>query len=197
MTDVYAIETIKTRRAPGSASDVVPVQPTYDTAPGPVDVRQVLAGLPDADFCVLPGFSHTGSRFAAVHDVVVGKGGVFVITVGPAEPGPDGLPGSPRLAAAAAAGAAVAELLPRVDPAVVTPVLCLATDADVDACVEEVLVCSTANLRRLLTAWPSVMDAAAAAFVGRRLAVQQQPEPVAVVAAPVRRRGLRALLGRG
>ncbi|HET8603470.1 MAG TPA: hypothetical protein VFM09_06040 [Marmoricola sp.] len=204
MTDVCAVETTetiattKTRRAPGSATDVVPVQPTYDAIPGPVGIRHVLAGLPVADFCVLPGFSHAGSRFAPVHDVVVGQGGVFVIVVGPAEAGPAQAAGSPGLVAATQAAAAIAELLPRVDPAVVTPVLCLATESDVDACVEDVLVCSTGNLGRLLTAWPSVMDAAAAGFVGRRLTVQQQPVPTApaTVASP-RRRGLRALLGRG
>lgn len=210
MADVFAIPLTAGRPAagapelaPGKATAVVPAQPTSGAvlapAPGPVTVAEVLAGLDRRDFAVLAGFSRPGARFAAIDHVIVGEGGVFVLTVAPAsvEPVDGGLAqGDPLLTAAADAAGAVAELLPRLDPAMVTAVVCLATPAEVDACVQDVLVCSSGNLARLLSEWPSVMDAETAGFLGRRLGVQQQPVAVGVPA-PVRRRGLRRLLGRG
>jgi hypothetical protein len=192
-------------RAPGKATAVVPAQPTSGDTPAPmavlepVAVGDVLAGLDRRDFTVLAGFSRPGERFAAIDHVVVGEGGVFVLSVAPAGVAlvEGGLAqGDMLLTAAADAAGVVAELLPRVDPAVVTAVVCLTTPQDVDACVQDVLVCSSGNLARLLSEWPSVMDAETAGFLGRRLAVQQQPVAVGVPA-PARRRGLRRLFGRG
>ncbi|HET8561252.1 MAG TPA: hypothetical protein VFL69_12095 [Marmoricola sp.] len=210
MTDVFAVA-LTTRPSPDQSDDpsatrataVFPSQPTSGVlAPAPAvgSVRDVLAGLDRADFTVLTDFCHSGERFAAADHVVVGQGGVFVLAVAPAgvELVDGGIPQAEGLTSVAAdAAAAIAELLPRTDPSVVTPVVCLTTGADVDACVEDVLVCSTGNLGRLLSAWPSVMDAERARFVGRRLSVQQQPVALAPTA-PVRRRGrgLRGLFSR-
>lgn len=168
--------------------------------------RAVLAELPRPEFAVLDRFSKPGSRFSHVDHIVVGPGGVFVIANAPGdlELTEDGLRHgdldcSAGLVALADAAAAVAELLPRLDAGVVTPVLCLARDLDDDGCFDDVLVCTTGNLHRLLTAWPTLLEPGQVELVGRRLAIQQQPvtAPVAVIPQPRRARGLRGLLGRG
>jgi hypothetical protein len=168
--------------------------------------RDALAGLPRPEFAVLDRFSRAGARFAHVDHVVVGPGGVFVIASAPGglELTDDGLRHgdldcSAGLAAIADAAAAVAELLPRLDAGMVTPVMCLARDEDVDGCFDNVLVCTTGNLHRLLAAWPALLEPGQVGLLGRRLAIQQQPvvAPVAMIPQPRRTRGLRGLLGRG
>ncbi len=189
----------------------VPDQPGGAAAPprsrGPRQLtREVLRQLPRPDFAVLDAFSRPGARFAHVDHLVVGPGGVFVIASAPADLDLSGgrlrhagRDCSAGLAAVADAAVAVTELLPRLDGTAVTPVLCLARDEDVDGCVDDVLVCTTGNLHRLLTAWPSVLEPGQVSLLGRRLAIQQQP--VVATATPVpqprRARGLRALLSRG
>lgn len=182
---------------------VVPAQAQPATATGEL-VRAAMAALPRAELTVLTDFVHPGARFAAVDHVVVGAGGVFVIAAAPGwlELTDDGLGGdadcAARLAAATGAAAAVAELLPRLDPGLVTPVLCLAREDDVDGCVQDVLVCTAGNLGRLLAGWPALVDCATAGLLGRRLAIQQLPQLVAAALPHSRRsRGLCALLGRG
>lgn len=204
-------QTITIDREPRTGG-AVPIQPRNTTPRqrpehGPrQETRDVLAQLPRPEYSVLDRFSKPGERFVHADHVVVGPGGVFVIASAPGdlELTDDGLRHgdldcSAGLAAVADAAAAVAELLPRLDRGVVTPVMCLARDEDVDACIDDVLVCTTGNLHRLLTAWPPLLESAAAGLVGRRLAIQQQPvsAPVAVVPQPRRQRGLRGLLGRG
>jgi hypothetical protein len=168
--------------------------------------REALAQLPRPEFVVLDRFSRPGARFAHVDHVVVGRGGVFVIASAPGDlqltdegVRHGDLDCSAGLAAVAGAAAAVAELLPRIDAGVVTPVLCLARDEDLDGCFDDVLVCTTGNLPRLLAAWPPLLEPGQVGLLGRRLAIQQQPVAarVAVIPQPRRTRGLRGLLGRG
>lgn len=184
----------------------VPQPRSGESRPRPRELsRAALAGLP-AEFVVLDRFTRPGVRFARIDHVVVGPGGVFVVASAPGDLElSDGelrhgeLDCSAGLTAVAEAAAAVAELLPRLDPAAVTPVLCLARDEDVDDVIDDVLVCTAGNLGRLLAAWPPVLDAGHVGLLGRRLAVQQQPAtgPVAVIPQPRRARGLRGLLSRG
>lgn len=196
----------------GCAGPMVPNQSRGDASRprrqrGPRQAtREALARLPRPEFVVLDRFSRPGPRFAHVDHVVVGAGGVFVIASAPGdlELTDDGLRHgdrdcAPGLAAVAGAAAAVAELLPRIDAGVVTPVLCLAREENVDGCFDDVLVCTTGNLHRLLTEWPPLLEPGQVGLVGRRLAIQQQPvaAPVAVIPHPRRGRVLRGLLGRG
>jgi hypothetical protein len=188
---------------PAQATPAQAIQAQPAPAPGEL-VRAAVAALPRAGLTVLTDFVHPGDRFAAVDHVVVGAGGVFVVAAAPGwlRLTDDGLGGDAecpaRLAAATQAAVAVAELLPRLDPGLVTPVLCLAREDDVDGCVHDVLVCTAGNLGRLLAGWPALVDPATAGLLGRRLAIQQLPRRTAAALPRGRRsRGLRALLGRG
>jgi hypothetical protein len=193
MTGVHTLEaTIPAQAVP---SDVVPA-PVHGG-----DLTEAVARLAESGVTLLAGFSRPGARFAAVEHVLVGRSGVFVVTA--ADPGTrllDGAvvgrerDGASLVAAAADAAGAVAELLPRLDPALVHPVLCLPGDAEVEATLGEVRICSAGALARVVMAGPAVMDAQRAGFLGRRLAVQQQP--VSGTPAVARRRGLRGLLRR-
>jgi hypothetical protein len=197
MTGVHTLEaTIPAQAVP---SDAVP-----SDVPAPVcggGLTEAVARLAESGVTLLAGFSRPGARFAAVKHVLVGRSGVFVVVA--AEPGTRLLDGAvvcaerdgARLVADVVdAAAAVAELLPRLDPALVHPVLCLPGDAEVETTVGGVRICSAGTLARVVTAGPDVMDAERAGFLGRRLAVQQQP--VSGAPAVARRRGLRGLLRR-
>jgi len=193
----------------GTRTGTVPTQARREMPPAPRPreaTRAVLARLPRPEFTVLDRFARPGPRFAHVDHIVVGPGGVFVIASAPGELQltDTGLRHGDRdcsagLAAVADAAAAVTELLPRLDAGVVAPVMCLARDEDVDACLGDVLVCTTGSLQRLLTAWPTLLEPGQAALVGRRLAIQQQPLATtgADLPQPRRSRGLRGLLSRG
>lgn len=184
----------------------VPQPRSGESRPRPRELaRAALAGLPSA-FVVLDRFTRPGVRFARIDHVVVGPGGVFVVASAPGDLElTDGelrhgeLDCSAGLTAVAEAAAALAELLPRLDPAAVTPVLCLGRDEDVHDRIDGVLVGTAGNLARLLIASPTALDPERVGLVGRRLAVQQQPlpGPAAVIPQPRRSRGLRGLLGRG
>lgn len=120
---------------------------------------EVLATLPSEEWTVLHDVRWPGRRHANVAHVVVGPPGVFVIDA-KAWPGRitvhDGVlrqNGHAREMAverAAEAARAVTAASRSLAPTVARPVLCFARDEQLVASVGGVLVCSTANLTRML-----------------------------------------------
>ncbi len=102
-----------------------------------------------------------------IDQVAVGPAGVFVIHTedwsGEIEVRDqvlmrDGERQESAVAGVADAAIAVAELVPGLDPNLVTPVLCLVRGEAVEGCSRDVLICSTSNLVEMLTALDEVLD---------------------------------------
>lgn len=120
--------------------------------------------------------SWPGGRFANVDHVVIGPGGVFVIDTKAwtgkvmVEDGmlwQNGQDRSPAVWGAAAAGRSLCELVSSVRPDHVHPVVCLAEASIAVGWVDEVMVCTTAQLVAQLTAHPEVLPGGLARAVGR------------------------------
>ncbi len=129
------------------------------------------------DWVVLHDLEWPGRRLANIDHVVVGPGGIFVIDsknwAGKLSMEGDVLRQDGRsrertVAAAADAALAVAELAPSY-ATLIRPVLCFAQEDKLSGSMRDVMVCSTSNVRRMLTSRPPVLDRAQVKEVARRL----------------------------
>ncbi|QIK67278.1 NERD domain-containing protein [Nocardioides sp. HDW12B] len=120
------------------------------------------------DWVVLHDVRWPGRRLANIDHVVIGPGGIFVIdtknwagrlTVEGAVLRQDGRSRERTVAAAADAALAVAELAPAY-ASLVRPVLCFARDENLSGSMGGVMICSTSNLRRMLTSRPPLLVSA-------------------------------------
>lgn len=147
------------------------------------------------DWVVLHDVQWPGRRLANIDHVVVGPGGIFVIdtknwagrlTVEGDVLRQDGRSRERTVAAAADAALAVAELAPAY-ASLVRPVLCFAREDKLSGSMREVMICSTSNVRRMLTSRPPVLDRARVKDVATRLdrqlwsATEPTPGPVPAV----------------
>lgn len=170
-----------------------------EQAAGTYGVATVLAALPPEQWRVLHHLRWPGRPYATVDHVVVGPGGVFVLSTqsvtGPVAvtSGVLRLEGCRRdraVGAAADAAASVREALSpgaclppvgttsRVEDRIgsplstVTPVLCFIRDERVLGLVDDVMVCSTGNLVNLLRSRPATLDGEQVQAVADRLSVR-------------------------
>ena len=142
----------------------------YDRgALGEESTARSLAALPELDWRVFHDVRWPGRRYANIDHVVVGPGGVFVvdskawsgeIAVAEGVLRQNGHRRERHVLAAVDAAAAVAELLPGLDPTTVKPVLCFDREQPVFGWSHEVMVCSTVNVATLLSSRPRILDAA-------------------------------------
>jgi hypothetical protein len=131
-------------------------------------LAQALAELPAARWVVVGGVDWPTPAVTAADHVLIGPGGVFVViavdcrdrpaTVLLDAPWVDGEFRGDLVTRAAAAAAAVVDLVPGVDPDHVRPVLCLDQQTMVLQRCDEVTVCSTANLVSVLVSRTPVLD---------------------------------------
>lgn len=149
--------------------------------------------------------SWPGGRFATIDHVVVGPAGVFVIDTKAwtgrvlLEDGvlwQNGQDRSPAVWDAAAAAKSLCDLVSSVRPDHVHAVVCLAEGNVASGWVDDVMVCTPAQLVPQLTAYPEVLPGGLARAVGRDVDRRLHPEPSASVhqAAPGRRRPFGALV---
>ncbi len=132
------------------------------------------------DWVVLHDVQWPGRRLANIDHVVVGPGGIFVIdsknwagklTVDGEVLRQDGRSRERTVAAAADAALAVAELAPAYS-SLVRPVLCFAREEKLSGWMRDVMICSTSNVKRMLTSRPPVLDRARVKEVATRLDMQ-------------------------
>jgi len=135
-------------------------------AVGEESAARSLAALPELDWRVFHDVHWPGRRYANIDHVVVGPGGVFVIDskawsgeieVAEGVLRQNGHRRERHVLAAVDAAAAVAELLPGLDPTTVKPVLCFDREQPVFGWSHEVMVCSTVNVATLLSSRPRVL----------------------------------------
>ena len=147
------------------------------------------------DWVVLHDVQWPGRRLANIDHVVVGPGGIFVIdtknwagklSVEGDVLRQDGRSRERTVAAAADAALAVAELAPAY-ASLVRPVLCFARDDNLSGWMGDVMICSTSNVRRMLTSRPPVLVSARVKEVATRFDMQlrsaTEPRPQAALAA--------------
>jgi Nuclease-related domain len=148
-------------------------------ATGEESTAQALATLPELDWRIFHDVHWPGHRYANIDHVVVGPGGVFVIDskawAGDVEVAEgvlrhNGHRRERHVLAAVDAAAAVADLLPGLDPSTVKPVLCFDRDQPVFGWSREVMVCSTVNVATLLTSRATVLDDATLHLTAETLA---------------------------
>jgi hypothetical protein len=160
---------------------------------GEASTAQALATLPELDWRIFHDVHWPGRRYANIDHVVVGPGGVFVIdskawagdvevTAGVLRH--NGHRRERHVLAAVDAAAAVAELLPGLDPTTVKPVLCFDRDQPVFGWSREVMVCSTVNVATLLTSRPTVLDDATLRGTAETLAVSLKAATDPIVPIP-------------
>lgn len=148
------------RRNREKAERLLRVAQTYERgAQGEEATAEALAGLPTDQWRVLHDLRWPGRRYANIDHVVVGPGGIFVIDSkhwsGRVEVRGDVLMQNGRrrekaVASAADSAIAVAELLPGLNPELVTPVLCFVRDEPFVGWARDVIVCSTSNVVAML-----------------------------------------------
>ena len=151
------------------------------------------------DWVVLHDVQWPGRRLANIDHVVVGPGGIFVIdtknwagrlSVDGDVLRQDGRSRERTVAAAADAALAVAELAPAY-ASLVRPVLCFARDENLSGWMGGVMVCSTSNVKRMLTSRPPLLVSARVKEVATRFdmqlrsATEPRPQPVLAAAPPV------------
>jgi len=136
-------------------------------AAGEENTARSLAALPELDWRVFHDVHWPGRRYANIDHVVVGPGGVFVVDSKAWSGGIEVAEGVLRqnghrrerhVLAAMDAAAAVAELVPGLDPSMVKPVLCFDREQPVFGWSHEVLVCSTVNVATLLSSRPRILE---------------------------------------
>ena len=115
------------------------------------------------DWVVLQDVQWQGRRLANIDHVVVGPGGIFVIdtkdwagklSVEGNVLRQDGRSRERTVAAAADAALAVAELAPAY-ASLVRPALCFAREDKLSGWMRDVMICSTSNVKRMLTSRPA------------------------------------------
>ena len=153
-----------------------------DQASGAHRTDEVLAGLPDAQWRVLHQVRWPGRPYATVDHVVVGPGGVFVLSsecstgavrVSGGVLRQDGCRRDRAVAAAADAALSVREAVGAPgDRTSVTPVLCFVRDERVLGLIDGVMVCSTHNLLTFLLSRPVVLDEEQVRVVAARLSAR-------------------------
>ncbi len=128
-----------------------------------------LAELSKDDWRLFHDVCWPGRKYANLHHVVVGPTGVFVIhtqtwqgriEVRAGIVRHDGDRRDKVVVAVADAAAAVGQVVPGLDPAVVKPVLAFVRDHPLFGWSREVMVCSTENLVTFLTSRPRVLSQA-------------------------------------
>ena len=153
------------------------------------------------DWVVLHDVQWPGRRLANIDHVVVGPGGIFVVdtknwagrlSVEGDVLRQDGRSRERTVAAAADAALAVAELAPAY-ASLVRPVLCFAREENLSGWMGDVMICSTSNVKRMLTSRPPVLVSARVKEVATRFEMQlrsateprPQPERAAATPAPM------------
>ena len=168
-------------------------------ADGEEATAHVLAGLPALEWRVFHDVRWPGRRFANIDHVLVGPQGVFVVDSKAWTGDVDARAGVLRqnghrrtraVVAAEAAATAVAELLPELDPGKVKQVICLVRPEPVFGWVDELMLCSTANIVTLLSSRPTVLSKREVATTSELLAqsLRAANSPMPHVAAKVRKR---------
>lgn len=133
-------------------------------ADGERATAQALAGLDPATWTVLHDIRWPGRARANIDHVVIGPPGVFVIDsknwTGTVQVAEDVLRQNGRSREKAVDGAAEASvaLLELVPDIPVYSVLCLVRDEPTQGWVRDVMLCSTANVRELISTQPSVLS---------------------------------------
>ena len=148
-------------------------------AEGEEATAHVLAGLPAFEWRVFHDVRWPGRRFANIDHILIGPQGVFVVDSKAWAGYIDARSGVLRqnghrrtraVTGAEAAAAAVAELLPGFGPDTVKPVICLVRPEPVFGWVDELMVCSTANIVTLLSSRPKVLSQQEVAAMAELLA---------------------------
>ncbi len=136
-------------------------------AAGEEATADVLADLPALEWRVFHDVHWPGRRYANIDHVLVGPQGVFVVDSKAWTGYVDARAGVLRqnghrrtraVVAAQAAATAVAELVPGLDPDKVKQVICLVRPEPVFGWVDELMLCSTANIVTLLSSRPTVLS---------------------------------------
>lgn len=163
---------------------------------GEASTARALAALPELDWRVFHDVHWPGRRYADIDHVVVGPGGVFVIDskawTGDLEVAAgvlrqNGHRRERHVLEAVDAAVAVAELLPRLDPRAVKPVLCFDREQPVFGWSHDVLVCSAANVATLLAAHPTILDDATHRETAETLAQSLRAATDPIIPIPPRR----------
>ena len=140
---------------------------------------QALGALPALEWRVFHGVRWPGRRFATIDHVLVGPQGVFVVATKAwtgyveARSGllrQNGHRRNRAVTSAEDAALAVSGLLPGFDPEMLKPVICLVRPEPVFGWVNELMLCSTANIVTLLPSRPKVLSKEEAATVAEQLA---------------------------
>jgi len=163
---------------------------------GEESTARALAALPELDWRVFHDVHWPGRRYANIDHVVVGPGGVFVvdskawsgeIEVAEGVLRQNGRRRDRHVLAALDAAAAVAELVPGLDPAASQPVLCFDREQPVFGWSREVLVCSTVNVATLLSSRPRILDPATLHATAETLAQSLRAATDPIVPIPPKR----------
>ncbi|MET1000138.1 MAG: nuclease-related domain-containing protein [Marmoricola sp.] len=136
-------------------------------AVGEEATARALAELPSLEWRIFHDVRWPGRRFANIDHVLVGPQGVFVvdskawtghIDVRDGVLRQNGHRRTKAVESANDAAAAVCELLPQFDPAIVKPVLCFARVKPVFGWADDLMVCSTQNIVAMLTSRQRILD---------------------------------------
>ncbi len=158
-------------------------------AVGEEATAEALAGLSSLEWRIFHDVRWPGRRFANIDHVLVGPQGVFVvdskawtghIDVRDGVLRQNGHRRTKAVEHATDAAAAVCELLPQLDPAIVKPVLCFARVKPVFGWVDDLMLCSTQNIVSMLASRPRILGEAEIRTTAETLARSLQSASVLV-----------------